>query len=319
MKLNRNDFENEKASFSIDKKESFPKIAKICHALSSEIRLEMIRQLQYGPMSLPELARKNYLSITAAVYHVECLYNSGIIDVVNQQTSHGKVRTCYRMLNDIYVDLRIYFDQESEKSITYTMGVGQFVNIEGSTDCSFATNEKLFHTSWDDVYVRARFDAELFYSSNGTVTYAFPSNFATMHNCTELSFSLEICSEAPNFNHSWKSDITFWVNDVELLTYTCPSDYGNRKGILTPDWWGFGLSQYGEYKLITISEQGVFLDGVLVNDRITLKDLMLPSSPAVLFRLGNKKDAVNIGGFNIFGKNFGDYPQDIILTAKYKN
>ena len=43
MKLNRNDFENEKASFSIDKKESFPKIAKICHALSSEIRLEMIR------------------------------------------------------------------------------------------------------------------------------------------------------------------------------------------------------------------------------------------------------------------------------------
>ena len=63
----------------------------------------------------------------------------------------------------------------------------------------------------------------------------------------------------------------------------------------------------------------MFLDGVLVNDRITLKDLMLPSSPAVLFRLGNKKDAVNIGGFNIFGKNFGDYPQDIILTAKYKN
>ena len=114
MKLNRNDFEQEKAVFSIEQKENFSKIAKICHALSSEIRLEIIRQLQYEPMTLPELAKKNFLSTTAAVYHMECLYESGLIDIVYEPTSHGKIRVCHRMLNDFYINLRL-IENEKEK------------------------------------------------------------------------------------------------------------------------------------------------------------------------------------------------------------
>ena len=33
--------------------------------------------------------------------------------------------------------------------------------------------------------------------------------------------------------------------------------------------------------------------------------------------LGNKPDAKYIGGFNLFGKEFGDYAQDIILNVEY--
>ena len=322
MKLNRNDFEQEKAVFSIEQKENFSKIAKICHALSSEIRLEIIRQLQYEPMTLPELAKKNFLSTTAAVYHMECLYESGLIDIVYEPTSHGKIRVCHRMLNDFYINLRLIENEKekpNEQIVTYTMGVGQFVNCEGSTDCSFVTKDKLYHTSWDNIYIRERFDADLFYSTNGTVTYAFPSNFATMHNCKEFSISLEICSEALGYNMNWKSDITFWINDVELFTYTSPSDFGGRQGLLNPEWWTEGYSQYGELKTIQITENGIFLDGIIMNTKITLKDLNLNSSAAVYFKLGNKKDAINVGGYNIFGKGFGDYPQDIVLKAKYKD
>jgi predicted transcriptional regulator len=156
----------------------------------------------------------------------------------------------------------------------------------------------------------------MLWATNGTVTYAFPSYFAVQHTCTEFSISLEICSEAPYFNHDWKSDITFWINGVELATYTCPGDFGNRRGILNPDWWEIGNTQYGEYKVLTVSTRGIYLDGLLVNDKVTLNDLHLADSPAVMFRLGNKPDAQNIGGFNLFGKSFGDYPQDIVLTAK---
>jgi predicted transcriptional regulator len=34
-------------------------------------------------------------------------------------------------------------------------------------------------------------------------------------------------------------------------------------------------------------------------------------------KIGNKKDAKNMGGFNLFGKKFGDYEQDLVLTLVY--
>lgn len=319
MKLNRTDFEDEKASFSISNEKDYSKIALICNALSSEIRLKIIEQLQDEPLTIPELAKKNFLSISATVYHVECLYNSGIIDVVYTQSKGGNVRTCYRLLKSLYLDLFIPKLLQDEKEVTYTMGVGQFVECEGTSDCSFVTTEKLYHVSWNNVYIRERFNADLFYSLSGTVTYAFPSNFATMHDCIELSVSLEICSETFEYNNSWKSDVTFWINDIELLTYTCPADFGGRKGLLNPEWWKLNMTQFGEYKEIKINEKGVFLDGELVNEKIKLSTLKLQKSPAVYFKLGNKPDAQFVGGFNVFGKKFGDYPQDIVLKAKYKN
>lgn len=318
MKLSRTDFEDERANLSIKNQDDYSKIAKICNALSSEVRLKMIEQLQHEPLTVPELAKKNFLSVSATVYNVNCLYESGIIDIVYHQAKGGSVRTCYRMLKDVYINLFLPYDLQDETEVSYSMGVGQFVNCEGSTDCSFVTTEKLYHVSWNNVFIRERFDAQLFFSLNGTVTYAFPSNFATMHNCTELNISLEICSETFEYDNSWKSDITFWINGVELFTYTSPADFGGRRGLLNPNWWKLNASQHGELKVIKITGKGTFLDGELVNKNVTIDCLDLKSSPAVLFKLGNKPDAEYVGGFNIFGSKFGDYPQDIVLTAKYK-
>ena len=38
---------------------------------------------------------------------------------------------------------------------------------------------------------------------------------------------------------------------------------------------------------------------------------------SISIRIGNKDDAENKGGFNLFGRSFGDYAQDIILTLVY--
>ena len=34
-------------------------------------------------------------------------------------------------------------------------------------------------------------------------------------------------------------------------------------------------------------------------------------------RIGNKEDARYIGGFNLFGKSFGNYEQDIVMSVEY--
>ena len=61
-------------------------------------------------------------------------------------------------------------------------------------------------------------------------------------------------------------------------------------------------------------------DGCYVNDKfvenVTVDKLKLNEKSFVTVRIGNKPDAKYIGGFNIFGKTFGDYEQDIVLSLE---
>ena len=50
---------------------------------------------------------------------------------------------------------------------------------------------------------------------------------------------------------------------------------------------------------------------------VTLQDLNLHVGTPITVRIGNKPDAEFPGGFNIFGRKFGDYAQDIILSIVY--
>ena len=43
---------------------------------------------------------------------------------------------------------------------------------------------------------------------------------------------------------------------------------------------------------------------------------IMPDRPIVL-KIGNKEDAQYVGGFNLFGKKFGDYPQDLVMSLEY--
>ena len=61
----------------------------------------------------------------------------------------------------------------------------------------------------------------------------------------------------------------------------------------------------------------VFLDFVKVSD-VTINDIKLNKQPYLSIKIEIKDDAKNIGGTNIFGEKFGDYPQGIELKIKYK-
>ena len=58
------------------------------------------------------------------------------------------------------------------------------------------------------------------------------------------------------------------------------------------------------------------MDNILIHNKIMFKDLKLYSGSAIKFTLEVKEDALHKGGLNLFGKNFGDYPQAILMTVK---
>ena len=110
----------------------------------------------------------------------------------------------------------------------------------------------------------------------------------------------------------WKSDITLWINGIEIGTYTSPSDFVGRRGRLNPAWWPDSLTQYGSLLIWQIKDNTLNINGIPHFGK-NLSKLDLTSSPYISLRIGVKNDASNKGGLNLFGKSFGDYPQDIMF------
>ncbi len=108
-----------------------------------------------------------------------------------------------------------------------------------------------------------------------------------------------------------------WINGIEAGTWTCPSDFGGRRGKLNPDWWEDKNSQYGNLKQWYIDATGTYLDNNKVSDR-KLGEYHLAEGDYISVKIGIREDARHIGGVNIFGSSFGDYPQDLVMKLKYE-
>lgn len=119
------------------------------------------------------------------------------------------------------------------------------------------------------------------------------------------------------FNPRWPSDITLYINDLEILTFTSPGDFGGRKGKYTPEFWPITSTQYGQLKTLTINKNGVYFDDIFRSSEIKFSDLDLyDGKEAIKFKIGIKEGSIHKGGINLFGKNFGDYPQAIKMSVK---
>ena len=161
-----------------------------------------------------------------------------------------------------------------------------------------------------------RVAAENIWFDYGTISYNFPSPTPTQIFQNSISFSFEICSETVYYNNDWPSDITVSINNLEILTFTSEGDFGGRRGNYTPSFWPITSTQYGKLKTISVTREGVFLNGILKHRQITFEDLKLFEGNAIRLTLEVKENAVHRGGMNLFGKNFGDYPQGIIMKIE---
>jgi predicted transcriptional regulator len=159
--------------------------------------------------------------------------------------------------------------------------------------------------------------AGLLWFEKGFVEYQFPNNaLSRTKTPKKLEIVMELSSEVPGTNPKWLSDITVWVNNQDIGTWTSPGDFGDKRGIYTPKWWKLEGSQYGLQKSFSVSGEGSSVDGVRVSD-IRLSDLRLPDHHSIRVKVGIKENAENIGGINIFGRGFGNYDHDIILRLYF--
>lgn len=290
----------------------------IAKALASGPRLGILQYLVDKIASLSEIARDLEMPIATASLHLKSLEAAGL---VNSQTSPGK-RGQQRIYTRLY-DTVVFSLPELEQSdavdhIELTMPVGAFVDLEVSEPCGMAGNNSVIGKLDDPLlfYAPERFEAQLVWLSSGYLEYRFPNPSYKRGTPKSLELSLEICSEAAPSALDWQSDIFVEINSLRIGDWTSPSDFSDKRGNLTPDWWPNWNSQYGLLTVWQVGDEGSSIDGRSISD-VTIMDLKLREQPFIAIRIGIDADAENKGGMNIFGRGFGNHPQDIVLQIHY--
>lgn len=291
-----------------------PKLLQVvARALGSDIRIRILELLDENSMNIIELAQKLDLPVSTVSNNVMVLEEANLIRTERQAGIRGVMKLCSRKKDFIAIRLTKPRSQELQSHFQ-NMPIGFYTDCQITPVCGLLNAHSVIGSMDDEAafYDQERFNAQLLWFQQGYVEYRF-SNQVLRDNlikCMEISF--EVCSEAPNYRLDWPSDITVWVNGVELGTWCCPGDYGGRQGRYSPDWWPLSSTQYGLLKRWRVDETGCSLDDVPISP-VTLKNLHLEEQPYIGLRIGIKQDAPHQGGINLFGDNFGDHNQAIIM------
>ncbi|MCR5627817.1 MAG: winged helix-turn-helix transcriptional regulator [Lachnospiraceae bacterium] len=285
--------------------------------LGSDIRISIIKLLlKKKQMNMNEIASELNITNGALTGHVKKLENSGLLVITNEKAAHGNQKLCSLRLDKILIDLKA--EEEIENVYSADIKVGHYSDYKVYPTCGIATNESLIGEVDDTRYFAHpnRYNADILWFTKGYVEYEIPNFIPAGQKITQIMISAELSSEAPGVNSVWPSDITFSLNDKEIGSWTSPGDFGDVRGIFTPDWWFPNWNQYGLLKLIVINKKGTFIDGLKISD-VSMNDFDLDYKSKLKFRMEIKKDAEHVGGLTIFGSTFGNYAQDIKVSLNY--
>jgi len=294
-------------------------LERVLKALDSPNRIRILRYLAARIASVSEIATALDIPVSTAALHIETLEDAGLILTELAPASRGLQKFCSRIYDRIVIDLPIN-EKPREQIVELNMPVGAFADCQIVPTCGLVSESEIIGLIDDPAsfYEPARVNAQLLWFYRGYVEYRFPNRVPVGTHPESLRLSMEVCSEAPLYNLDWPSDITVWINGVEIGTWTSPSDFGGEPGRLTPEWWTPRNTQYGLLKFWHVSELESAVDGMRVSD-VRIAALRLGDSPFIAVRIGVKPDAAHIGGINLFGSRFGNYPQDLILHIGYRS
>lgn len=287
-------------------------------ALASETRLEILNLLADTPSTVSKLAQKMNISKAILSRHIKILEEANLIHLSRSYASSDGREKVYTIRVDkinIIFPRKIYLPY---KKILHEIKLGYFSDFSVTPSCGLASKEAIIGRLDDPrVFVsNERINASLLWFSDGFVEYKVPNTLEAEQRPEMLELSLEIASEFPISNNTWPSDISFFINDILVGTWTSPGNYSDVRGKLTPKWWDERYSQYGLLKHLRITNTDTGIDGEKLSD-IRLSDLRLDSSPFITLRIGISEDARNKGGLTIFGESFGNHPQNILLSVFY--
>lgn len=298
----------EPLQLSLDDKEHIVLLGK---ALSVEDRIEILKLLNSEELNINEIAERLNIPPSTASLHVKVLEEANLIDTTLHPGIRGSKKVCSIKQEHFLLNMTT----GSKKGVfIINMPIGNFVDYKVEPTCGIVSEKGPIDEEDEPrcFYNPERTKAQLLWFGKGYVEYRFPNNLLKEQSGSRLELSMEVCSEDHEYNLNYPTDITVWINGMDAGTFTCPSDFGGRRGKLNPSWWPDKNTQFGMLKTWILTNDGTFIDDLLVNTK-TINDYHLSKNDYISVRIGMKDNASNIGGINLFGELFGDYNQNIIM------
>ena len=293
-------------------------VVDVFQALASETRVSILRYLGDRVVAVNQIALDLGLKSSTATMHITILEKAGLLHTELRPASRGLQKVCARTYDELVFDLP-RGPHHTRDAVDVDMPIGAFSDFDIQPTCGIVTDTGLIGFLDDPTafYEPDRLNAQLLWFGAGYVEYRFPNRTPPGARADSIQLTAEVCSEAPLHDLDWPSDIGVWVNGVALGEWTCPSDFGGQRGRLTPSWWEDKDSQFGVLKRWLVTSQGTTIDGVALSD-VDLDQLGLAHGQPIVVRIGVRPDAANVGGLNLFGRGFGNYPQDLGLRIEYR-
>lgn len=286
--------------------------------LASEVRINILKLLRKGgAKNVNQIAEQLALPQSTVSINLKILEDCGLIYTESQRAKKGSQKLCHSAFQEILISFTEPV-AENRDMIEVSMPIGLYTEFEVTSPCGLCSKDGVVGLlDVPDTFLNPdRMKAGLLWFTRGYVEYQFPNNtLITKAKPKALEFSMELSSEVPGTDANWPSDIFLSVNGIDVGTWTSPGDFGDKRGVYTPDWWKLKGSQYGKLKNWRINGDGSFVDGMRISS-VTLEDLKLDQHRSIRMRVGVKEDAEHPGGINIFGTGFGNYSQDIVLRIQ---
>jgi predicted transcriptional regulator len=287
-------------------------------ALASEQRVQILSLLREETMNINELAEALGLPQSNVATNIGILEDAGLVMAEKVNAKRGSQKRCSITFSQIVVEYPEKHGGQKE-AIEVEMPIGLFTEYSAVSPCGLCSAERIIgYLDTSESFLEPdRVKAGLLWMGSGFVEYKFPNNLRyESRTLQKLEVSLELSSETPGTNRNWLSDITMWINNVEIGSWTSPGDFGDRRGALTPSWWKLEGSQYGLLKHWIVTTGGSFVDGNRISG-VSLANLALAEHSSIKVRIGVQENARHLGGMNIFGRGFGNYDQGIILRLYF--
>jgi predicted transcriptional regulator len=293
--------------------------AKVRRALAAEQRVNLLGLLAKHAMNINEIAAALGVSQPTASVHIRVLEEAGLVESEYTSTGRGSEKRCWAIYDKLVFEVDSPLTSTEDSTEETAMPIGLYTSISAVPTCGLASDSRMigFMDNPQSFLLPDRADAQILWFAQGWVEYIFPCDLPPTAEPTALEFIAEVCSEAPNYDNDWPSDITVWINGVEIGTWTAPGDFGGHRGRLNPDWWRDGMTQFGAIKSWSVNGKGSYIDGTMAG-QTRLAELGIARQNPIVIRIGNRPDAAHAGGVNLFGRHFGNYPQDLILRLSYR-
>lgn len=178
-------------------------------ALGSEVRVNIIRLLMENKeMNMNELAAALNITNGALTGHIKKMEDAGLIRVTADFIGHGNQKVCRVKQDRIIVD--IVPEEKSREAGVYEaeIPIGHYADYSAFPTCGIATTKTLIGEVDDPRYFAHpdRINAGILWLSRGYVEYLIPNVLPAAQKIDELTFSMELSSEASGVNNYWPSD-----------------------------------------------------------------------------------------------------------------